>query len=1372
MESTIELSVLKKEIHFVKKDSLTTGQQRNSMKISFNGKEWNGLTKYGVFKVEDTVKDVLITNSDIEIPAEVCTLDNLGKVVYFGIKGTYTETIDETETETVYTTPYFRLGVLERGTETSGSIPEYPTQNAIDAAIENARRWAVGPSSTDKVPTDTNNAKYWSDQAKVNAENVNEYANKAETEANRAETAANTAVESVKGSVEAAAKSAQEAEQYAENAKTAVREYPRIDSHGHWERYDPESSKWVDTGALAEFKIRKTYSTITEMNEHWSDSDVFVNDFVMIAGEVEPDNGQLYVKLADSNAKYQYIGDLSGAQGIKGESAYDIAVAKKQYEGTEDDFAKFLGEAVNNEPNRQEAETARNNAEKNRNDAESLRAQNETQRKANESTRLSNETARVASEKTRGENEDSRKANEADRVEKETARINAEATRKSNEEIRVGNEQTRENSEAIRSTNETARGNAEKARNEAETARNNAESSRATAETNRDKAEATRAQNEEKRVNAESSRATAEGTRATNEQTRIDAENARNEAESNRVTAETSRIEHENTRETNEGARAKAEISRANAETNRNNAETARSNAETARDSAESLRAQNEIQRQSNETAREVWEDYNQDKTYYKGNKVSLNGNSYVCVVESTTNHPGQSNDWLLIAQKGDGLVIKDKYTTIEELRTANPNHTYTYQVEQPNGELYIYSDVASDWISIGAIQGPKGETGEKGDKGDQGIRGEKGEKGDTGASNVLTIGSVTSGAAPAVTITGDSPNQVLNFVLEKGDKGEQGIQGEKGDKGDAFTYNDFTPEQLMTLKGEKGEKGDKGEQGPRGERGPVGPQGIQGEQGIQGMPGEKGEQGEPGARGEKGEKGDKGEQGIQGEKGDKGDAFTYADFTEAQLASLKGEKGDKGDKGEKGNAFTYADFTPDQLAALKGEKGDTGSQGEPGPPGKDGAKGDKGDTGLQGPIGPQGPKGNTGPAGADGKTPVKGTDYFTPTDVNEIAAEAAKKVDVSGKLDKPTNDATATAGQLLTKTANGQEWQDREKSTFIVTVSGNIDTGYTADKTFLEIQEAYDAGKVCFMLSSQLLLPMTSLYRDTQAMFLTFVEVNLYGGFMITASNEILVDHIFIQQQITDTGLLKGEGEGVISSAVAGTDYVAPNGDGSNVTAAFTAATTRANIATGEKLSVLFGKIAKWFADLGSLAFKSTVAKSDLASDVQASLGKADSALQSVSKSDVGLGNVANERQYSSANPPPYPVTSVNGKTGAVTVPSVNVPATTSLLKGDGSGGLAAATADVDYAMVPHTRKVRLTASGWNSSTKQQTVTCSGVLSDATKQLLIPTPVNTAVGNPYDEASIQMVAQGANSVTFYAETVPTVGIDVYVTIYPINYLG
>ena len=41
-----------------------------------------------------------------------------------------------------------------------------------------------------------------------------------------------------------------------------------------------------------------------------------------------------------------------------------------------------------------------------------------------------------------------------------------------------------------------------------------------------------------------------------------------------------------------------------------------------------------------------------------------------------------------------------------------------------------------------------------------------------------------------------------------------------------------------------------------------------------------------------------------------------------------------------------------------------------------------------------------------------------------------------------------------------------------------------------------------------------------------------------------------------------------------------------------------------------------------------------------------------------VGLGNVDNVKQYSATNPPPYPVTSVNGKTGSVTI--YEVPAVT----------------------------------------------------------------------------------------------------------------
>ena len=37
--------------------------------------------------------------------------------------------------------------------------------------------------------------------------------------------------------------------------------------------------------------------------------------------------------------------------------------------------------------------------------------------------------------------------------------------------------------------------------------------------------------------------------------------------------------------------------------------------------------------------------------------------------------------------------------------------------------------------------------------------------------------------------------------------------------------------------------------------------------------------------------------------------------------------------------------------------------------------------------------------------------------------------------------------------------------------------------------------------------------------------------------------------------------------------------------------------------------------------------------------------------KSDIGLGNVDNVKQYSVSNPPPYPVTSVNGQTGDITL-------------------------------------------------------------------------------------------------------------------------
>ena len=121
-----------------------------------------------------------------------------------------------------------------------------------------------------------------------------------------------------------------------------------------------------------------------------------------------------------------------------------------------------------------------------------------------------------------------------------------------------------------------------------------------------------------------------------------------------------------------------------------------------------------------------------------------------------------------------------------------------------------------------------------------------------------------------------------------------------KGEKGDPFTYDDFTPEQLLALKGETGIEGksayqiavEKGFIGTetewiaslKGEIGPMGPQGIQGKTGPQGI------QGEIGPQGIQGEVGPIGPQGIQGKigpQGPKGDSYQITETDYAAIAEM-----------------------------------------------------------------------------------------------------------------------------------------------------------------------------------------------------------------------------------------------------------------------------------------------------------------------------------------------------------------------------------------------------------------------------------------------------------------------------------------------------
>ena len=92
-----------------------------------------------------------------------------------------------------------------------------------------------------------------------------------------------------------------------------------------------------------------------------------------------------------------------------------------------------------------------------------------------------------------------------------------------------------------------------------------------------------------------------------------------------------------------------------------------------------------------------------------------------------------------------------------------------------------------------------------------------------------------------------------------------------------------------------------------------------------------------------------------------------------------------------------------------------------------------------------------------------------------------------------------------------------------------------------------------------------------------------------VTAFGENLID--LTEDTVTKETLIKGvTAHDASGNSVTGTfdtdKYLEKTGDASNTTAVFSASKERANISTGEKLSVIFGKIAKFFSDLKTVAF------------------------------------------------------------------------------------------------------------------------------------------------------------------------------------------
>lgn len=126
-----------------------------------------------------------------------------------------------------------------------------------------------------------------------------------------------------------------DAKQAVKDSKEVLQNPPKI-VDGNWYIYDYSKDTYQDSGINAvgdAFTIVKTYSSVQAMKDDYNNPEVKTGQFVMIdTGNVQnEEDSRLYLK---GNTEWKFISDLSGAQGIQGLSAYQVAV-QHGFEGTE-----------------------------------------------------------------------------------------------------------------------------------------------------------------------------------------------------------------------------------------------------------------------------------------------------------------------------------------------------------------------------------------------------------------------------------------------------------------------------------------------------------------------------------------------------------------------------------------------------------------------------------------------------------------------------------------------------------------------------------------------------------------------------------------------------------------------------------------------------------------------------------------------------------------------------------------------------------------------------------------------------------------------------------------------------------------------------
>ena len=352
-----------------------------------------------------------------------------------------------------------------------------------------------------------------------------------------------------------------------------------------------------------------------------------------------------------------------------------------------------------------------------------------------------------------------------------------------------------------------------------------------------------------------------------------------------------------------------------------------------------------------------------------------------------------------------------------------------------------------------------------------------------------------------------------------------------------------------------------------------------------------------------------KGPQGVQGKKGDPGTGITIkgkydslsalqaahpkADEGDAYMAgtnlyvwngsawidcgNVQGPKGDKGDTGSKGDAFTYADFTQEQLASLKGPKGDKGDTG---------AKGSTGATGAQGPQGPQGVQGLQGPAGNAATITIGSVTTSAPgtsAQVTNSGTSSAAVLDFVLPKGKDGADGGVTVDEALSDTSTNPLQNRAVKAALDKRAVLDDTNTFTSPNTFDIIYMQKNVGSIRW-------------YEGSQSVVTGHINATSYTGEANTAKKASKDGDGNV---ITDTYATKTE----LNSCVKTVNNVAPDasgnvsitvsGGGSNITVDDTLSITSTNPIQNKAVALKFGEFTEAFNTKANIVDLADVATS-----------------------------------------------------------------------------------------------------------------------------------------------------------------------------------